>query len=571
MKEKRSLFVRFVIGVSCVVCIMLNACANEEFISNDLPTNGVTFGKNDVLTIEAAKTWFSDNNLPVCEMRASDNTQGILVRPSWNHAKEWKNRKYEVVETALITQTSIIFYDEETKNNIDWEKDFKKVKNVGRMVFLTDLETGKTRNFIMIIIGNYKYLMKKDNKLSKNNYLFREPKFDGRILFYEPDGGFINGWEYKNGKITHTISPADNNESSLPVLTRSTTECGWVNTYYDYYECTESNSAEFGGLTGNNTNGIKLPEVSVKGCAKKTGITSSYACPNNGGDNNNDVSGGSGGVGGGSPVSGGDSQQNPPQNVTYNATITGTSRVDLLDYFYFTPTVTPSASIVNVKYEIGKNLLAFEKWTLQDDGQQICSVRAITPGEWFVRATITLSDTVIISNTLSVDVTYPTVDEIMDNTTVISQMESVWQDTKNFASVTSVREEAFWIYLNTISMSYEFGETVLGYTNLNYCNEISQLAMPLYSEVQSSSPLVGGKYAVAWFHTHTPKTYCADYYPLREVGASDTDKNSFPDFPGLLYDYQGEIYYGKRYVYPGHILNASAQVTPFGPYRRSNY
>jgi hypothetical protein len=93
MKRKRSLFIRFVLGVTFVVFLLLYACVNEEFISNDLPSNGVAFGKNSVLTLDAAKAWFSENSLPVCEMRASDNTQGFLLRPSWNHAKEWKKGK----------------------------------------------------------------------------------------------------------------------------------------------------------------------------------------------------------------------------------------------------------------------------------------------------------------------------------------------------------------------------------------------------------------------------------------------------------------------------------------------
>lgn len=221
MKEKSSLFIRIAKGLTFVVCILFFACANEEFITNDLSAKGVTFGDNEKLTVEAARTWFAENSQSVKGINPSDNTVKFSVWPSWNNAKEWKKGKIEVVEAPLSTRNSIVFYDQKTSKNTDWKKDYKKIRNVGRMVFLKDLETGKTRNFVMIIVGSYEYLMKKNNKLSKNIYLYREPEFDGDIFFYTPDGSFINGWKYKKGKITHTISPVKN-QSSLPFSSRVT-------------------------------------------------------------------------------------------------------------------------------------------------------------------------------------------------------------------------------------------------------------------------------------------------------------------------------------------------------------
>lgn len=559
MKEKRSLFIRFVIGVSCIVCILLYACANEEFISNDLPTNGVTFGKNDVLTKDAAKTWFSENSLPVCEMRASDNSQGFLVRPSWNNAKEWKKGKYEVVEASLITQTSIIFYDDETSKNANWKNDSKKIKNVGRMVFLTDLETGKTRNFIMIIVGSYEYLMKKDNKLSKNNYLYREPKFDGNILFYKPDGGFINGWKYENGKITRILTPCENENNTIPVLTRST-QCSLVPVPYSYYSCPESyGTSEFGG-TGTAEDPFHTVEPVIIGCRWIESYHLIYGCYYVADDPNPVV------IGGNIIPPGNVGDPNTTQTaVTYSAILRGDSPIEVMENFYFEPTVYPSTPIVSVKYEIGKNNLAFQKWTLQESESPECSVTALNPGEWFVRAIITLTDTVIITNTLIVDVLYPDVYKIRDNPIVRSQMESVWQETKN-AAVSGRSERGFWIFVNTSNMTFEFGETFVG---LSFqCGVLANLEFTYPTDIPSNSPLVGGKYAVCFFHSHPPLTFCPGF--IKGVGPSTGDTNAIPDFPGLVYDYIGVYENGLYQLIGGHNINDAADVYIYGLYRRSN-
>jgi len=259
---------------------------------------------------------------------------------------------------------------------------------------------------------------------------------------------------------------------------------------------------------------------------------------------------------------------NPPTQTqtTYSATITGSTQIELLDNFYFTPTVTPAAAIVNVKYEIGKNNLVFEKWTLQEGVQPHCSSMAITPGEWSVRAIITLADTIIISNTLSVDVLYPDVYDIKDNPTVISQMESVWQQTKDSASALGRSERGFWIYLNTSNSTYEFGNIIEGHAV--QCGTRAKLEFNSAIDSPSNSPIVGGKYAVCFFHAHTPITFCEGY--LKGVGPSDGDANSIPNFPGLVYDYIGTYENGTYNLVGGHNINDAANIYTYGSYRRSN-
>lgn len=77
--------------------------------------------------------------------------------------------------------------------------------------------------------------------MGKNSYLYRQPDFDGMVLFYELNGTLVNGWKYTNGKITGCIAPKiimadDDKKNSSDSQTR-----GWVeDCYTDYiYESEE--------------------------------------------------------------------------------------------------------------------------------------------------------------------------------------------------------------------------------------------------------------------------------------------------------------------------------------------
>lgn len=75
----------------------------------------------------------------------------------------------------------------------------KFIRNTAKIVVEKDKLTGRIRSFVMIFIGSYDYL-KKTKSMGKNTYLYRQPDFDGSVLFYEINGTFINGWKYEKGK-----------------------------------------------------------------------------------------------------------------------------------------------------------------------------------------------------------------------------------------------------------------------------------------------------------------------------------------------------------------------------------
>lgn len=175
IKKKRLSVLRY--SILSAILIVFHTCMDDSIIhqeEGEKDSSGLIFGKNKELTQNTAKKWYQLTQKPVMRMAstANDSADGILVMPSWNHAKEWKKGKYEVVEASLKSQNNIMFFDNETWHRVDsGTANLEKIKNVGRMIFLKNMETGEIINFNMVIIGSYDYLMKENNGLSKNTYL----------------------------------------------------------------------------------------------------------------------------------------------------------------------------------------------------------------------------------------------------------------------------------------------------------------------------------------------------------------------------------------------------------------
>jgi hypothetical protein len=223
-----------------------------------------------------------------------------------------------------------------------------------------------------------------------------------------------------------------------------------------------------------------------------------------------------------------------------------------------------SGTVSNAIFKIGKPMEA--QYTLQSGASAVCNLKSQKPGTWRIMATVILSSGVSAqSNAVNVEVQYPDVDTIKNNSTVSSKMDDVWDETKTAASDTGQREKGFMIYVNTTSMSYECGTTIDGDILSCTTGSISITG----NERIYSSPLSGGKYFVADFHTHPPLKYCPTN-TVRPVGPSSTDISGI-SIPGLVYDYTGSYISSQEYtgITGGHDIDAAAQIYTYGPNRRA--
>lgn len=212
--------------------------------------------KNEELTIDVAKQWYEAYYEPVVTTRSSErDTTKRLMMPHWEKAKELNRKRYEVVEIPIKTKGSHLIVDSETA--LRWRPGIEDnaIRNTAKIVIEKDKKTGRMRSFIMIFVGSYNYLHK-TKSMGKNSYLYRQPDFDGYVLFYELNGAFVNGWKYESGKITESISPlpdggAVNGLSDSIVNTRAVVQECYEDcmTFYDeecFTETSIEGDAEYG-------------------------------------------------------------------------------------------------------------------------------------------------------------------------------------------------------------------------------------------------------------------------------------------------------------------------------------
>jgi hypothetical protein len=236
-----------------------------------------------------------------------------------------------------------------------------------------------------------------------------------------------------------------------------------------------------------------------------------------------------------------------------------------MDSYYLNVTAS-NGTITNATFKISK--ASGGQWILQNGTSTTCNEKAKKPGVWKIQATATLSPGGSIqSNTVTVTVQYPDVYTIKSNSTVSANMSTVWMQTKNAASSSGYMEKGFAIYVNTTTMAYECGPTISG--SIISCGNGGEGEVYISgAELIPSSPVQGGKYYVADFHTHPPLTYCPST-DNRKVGPSSTDISD-ANVPGILYDYVGQNIpnYGVG-IKGGHSLNAASTIYVYGPNRKN--
>jgi len=197
-----------------------------------------------------------------------------------------------------------------------------------------------------------------------------------------------------------------------------------------------------------------------------------------------------------------------------------------------------------------------------------------------LRGVVSSNNTYYASPTIDVIVRFPTAQQIMSNPLVASQMRRAWNRTKNFTKTHNhlVREEGFYILLDTASNLYIITETIIGdevdvYT---YFTQVSVgIPPPPPDSILNPTPLDKPVYLVGVFHTHPPRTYLPIniFFPTdaEDIGPSREDKDISLLFgiPGFVYDYsEYPLNSGDGTIPPGHDIDAPHEIYITPPNRR---
>src|SRR5690606_1783925 len=206
-----------------------------------------------------------------------------------------------------------------------------------------------------------------------------------------------------------------------------------------------------------------------------------------------------------------------------------------------------------------------------------CTTPCLNPGEWEFRASLEYREsenstgTVIHSNIVNVNILYPEVAHILTNldsdfSQIKSDMESLWQQTKDLASSSGVYEMGFSIYVETdMTGRVDFIVDNITTSRLFRCGEEPTIKIPNTEHNYESYQYDGDRFLVTYFHTHPPHTYCTT--PCRPTHASpaDLDNAETKKTPGILMDYDvSSLCYD-------HNKDIDYKILSFGSYERREY
>ena len=164
------------------------------------------------LTVAKAKEWYENfvmKNSLSNQMKAKIAGNGVdSLQPllNWDIAELDNDSVWSVVELPWeYKDYTVQISNSEVSEYATLQNDKSVIKQVIRLVILQNRKTGETYGFKMVVVPDLDYMLLKDDAIAENKYLQRGSDLSGTVLFYTISDDFVNGWKYKNGKITSQL------------------------------------------------------------------------------------------------------------------------------------------------------------------------------------------------------------------------------------------------------------------------------------------------------------------------------------------------------------------------------
>lgn len=254
-----------------LVFIIMSACSSDHEVYDDEPKTV------EPLTVNEAMDWYSRSAGMLTKQKSTtDNPVDISYKPFVHLAELFTDDLWYAVESPLdFGDSSLMIMTPEVANYADTQGD-GIVKQVLKLVVLRNRETGETYSFIMAVVPELDYMLRKGDELEKIVYLNNKSDFSGYILFYTLNGEFVSGSLYKGGKTLGNAnsSAREKINKKMVAMELAYTVCG------DY-------SVECGAASGGGTDCItRYVTVYVEdGTGSSSGSNSNNNLPVSGGNN----------------------------------------------------------------------------------------------------------------------------------------------------------------------------------------------------------------------------------------------------------------------------------------------
>lgn len=233
----------------CLAAVIINSCKKDSRTDQQ---NSVTDP-----VIAQAKSWY-ESAFPVgnklsTQAVSGDKDLNQVISPDWQHGDTYTKLSAAVIEMPLDPAHTLTSVLKDPAKNISYNN-----KNNSRSSFLVLKDSSGYHACIMTLIGDPAYLGNDPGKLAKSTYRKYDPAFSGLVLYFTPQGKYLNGYKYQNG---HLIIPAQKQDSQSKLKVNEATalfSCTdyYVDTYvndqvvgthYAYTECIPVNLGGGGG------------------------------------------------------------------------------------------------------------------------------------------------------------------------------------------------------------------------------------------------------------------------------------------------------------------------------------
>lgn len=252
-----------------VTCLLFSNCQDDPFI--DIPTaNSNDSSKKDGKhELSRARTYYMQHQQETMATRTADPTRSKLActpyingDPSWRFYTYYQNDSLLSVDIDVTDRIAQDYFLKENLDTYQKSKDNDYLRSYTRYVYTFNRNTNEERAFFMTVVPTARFVEKHNKRIRGVTYLRRDKDLDAYILYHELDGTFINGWEYKQGKITNKILPRYKvaaMESAYPFL------LGKREASYKVSLKMENRTRSYDSNEGWDLDGGQFPDVIING------------------------------------------------------------------------------------------------------------------------------------------------------------------------------------------------------------------------------------------------------------------------------------------------------------------
>ena len=189
--------------MSVLTILIVGSCEREI---------GIDSPENDKLSSElmSIKNKFQKQYQERGTTRSTENDFRELfhqLSPVWEYSFSEENEKEQIVLVPIKARLMNINVNYECAEKYRQTEDERYLSPYTLLCFKTNKQTKQEDFFFMSFVPSVDYLEKHDFDLSQNKYFTRDTDYDGKVLYHDLNSNFVNGWEYKQGKIVNYQYP----------------------------------------------------------------------------------------------------------------------------------------------------------------------------------------------------------------------------------------------------------------------------------------------------------------------------------------------------------------------------